>query len=382
MFRAHVSSACFERARDRGELTGCARCRNARGLRALRLDRNIELTPTIPFCDLARSGAAIRADIDAAIARVIDSGWYLRGRETAAFEEEWADYCGQRHCVACNSGTDALTLAAGGFEMRRAEVQANTLALTAIGLHLGGAEVTIADVGEDGRLARVTPESVPVLLFGRLPSPAESDAILFDAAHAHGWRPPAHASACWSFYPTKTLGALGDAGAVTTNDEGLAQAMRDLAGRDDRFYGARQITSRIDEIQAAVLRVKLRRLDGWLDERRAIAGWYRSRLPGSIVPVSRAEGDLQHLFVVRAGDRDGLAQRLEDSGVETKVHFPLPLHRLAGPWRSEGPDLPNADLWCGEILSLPCFPGLTRQEVDRVCAVIEGDEARLSRSAA
>ena len=333
--------------------------------------RRVPPTMRIPFNDLGRAVDPIRAEVDAAVRRVIDSGWYLRGRETAAFEEEWADYCGQAYCVGCNSGTDALTLAAAALSLERAEVQANTLPLTAIGLHRAGVEVAVAEVGEDGRLAQPTPHSVPVLLFGRPPTPSEAGARLFDAAHSHGWRPPAHATACWSFYPTKTLGALGDAGGVTTHDEGLAQAMRDLSGRDDRFYSGRQLTSRLDEIQAAVLRVKLRRLDSWIEERRAIASWYRRRLPDSVAPVSRSDEDLQHLFVVRTRERDRLARALAEAGVETKVHFPVPLHRYDAPWGRPGRDLPGADRWCGEILTLPCFPGLTRREVEGVCEVVE-----------
>lgn len=340
----------------------------------------LKLQAPIAFCDLARATAPLRADIDAAISRVIDRSSYLRGLETAAFEEEWADYCGQRHCVACNSGTDALTLAASALDMRCAEVQANTLAMTAIGLHRGGTEVTVHDIGEDGRLARLTQNSVPVLLFGRRPSIAEARATLFDAAQAHGWRPPEYATACWSFYPTKTLGGMGDAGAVTTNDQGLAQAMRDLSGRDDRFLASRQLTSRMDEIQAAVLRVKLQQLDEWIEERRAIASWYRSRLSDDVVPMS-SQTDFHHLFVVRTRDRDGLAGLLREFGVETKVHYPEPLHRLGGPWQLSSPNMPIADRWCGEILSLPCFPGLTTQEIDRVCAVVAQHSERLSLSA-
>src|SRR5262249_34882785 len=159
---------------------------------------------------------------------------------TAAFEEEWAAYCGQAHCVSCANGTNALTLAALGMGLKETDVPANTLALTAVGLHRGGARVVASEVGADGRLAEVSARAVPVLLYGRKPSSVELNARLFDAAQAHGWRPPAHATACWSFYPTKNLGALGDAGAVTTNDAGLAQQMRELCGRDDRFHDGRQ----------------------------------------------------------------------------------------------------------------------------------------------
>ena len=214
--------------------------------------------------DLQPALGAIRAEIDAAIAAVNDSAVFLRGLQTTAFEEEWAAYCGQKYCVTCNSGTDALTLAAAGLEMKRAKVQANTLSLTAIGLERGGAKVIVQDVDSSGRCRMPDNQTVPVLLYGRVPSKAETSSILFDAAHAHGWKPPPHATACWSFYPTKSLGALGDGGAVTTNDSQLAREMRALSGRDDQFHGERQITSRMDEIQAAILRVKLRHLDDWI----------------------------------------------------------------------------------------------------------------------
>jgi dTDP-4-amino-4,6-dideoxygalactose transaminase len=327
------------------------------------------LMQKIEFCDLSRATAPIRGEIETAIVRVLESNWFLRGRETDAFEREWAAYCGQQFCVACNSGTDALTLAAAALRLKTATVQANTLPLTAIGLQRAGVEVSIADVDGDGRCANHAPDAVPVLLFGRRASDEEASHVLFDAAHAHGWKPPTHAVAAWSFYPTKTLGALGDAGAVTTNDPDLARIVRELSGRDDAFYDRRQLTSRIDEIQAAVLRVKLRYLDAWIEERRTIAARYRQGLPPSIVPVATDPADLQHLFVVRTNDRDELARRFADAGVATKVHFPIPLNRLDTAWMSAGRDFGAAELWCRTVLSLPCYPGLTLCEVDHICDV-------------
>jgi dTDP-3-amino-3,4,6-trideoxy-alpha-D-glucose transaminase len=321
----------------------------------------------IVFCDLRRALAPIRADVDAAVRRVADSGWFLRGKEVAAFEEEWAAYCGQAHCVTCNSGTDALTLAAIAMGRKRVEVQANTLPLTAVGLSRAGATIAVREIGGDGRLAEVTPQAVPVLLYGRAPSAAEAAATLFDAAHAHGWKPPRAAVACWSFYPTKTLGALGDAGAVTTNDAGLASAMRELSGRDDRFYDSRQITSRMDEVQAAVLRVKLRHLDAWIEDRRRIAARYRAGLPGGVAVVTSSPEDLQHLFVIRSDRRDGLAAWLDAAGIATKVHFPVPLHRQTAAWQDGGASFPVAESWCDTVLSLPCYPGFTDAEIDRIC---------------
>jgi dTDP-4-amino-4,6-dideoxygalactose transaminase len=325
---------------------------------------------SIDFCDLRRALPPIISDIQRAANQVVERGWFLRGREVAAFEEEWAAYCGQTYCVTCNSGTDALSLAAMALGLAEAEVQANTLPLTAVGLQRGSAKVTVREIGEDGRLEQITPLSVPVLLYGRSPSAAEGEAKLFDAAHAHGWRPPKHATACWSFYPTKSLGAFGDAGAVTTNDADVAMQMRELSGLDDKLYSGRQLTSRMDELQAAVLRVKLRHLDEWISERRRIAAHYFENLPKTVVPVG-VEADLQHLFVVRCDHRDELASHLLRAGIGTKVHFPTPLQHLDAAWKDPTGAFPIADRWCDTVLSLPCYPGLTATEIDRICFEID-----------
>jgi dTDP-4-amino-4,6-dideoxygalactose transaminase len=324
----------------------------------------------IPLNDLRRIHSPIRAELDRSIARVLDSSWFLRGREVAAFEEEWADFCGQMCCVACASGTDALTLAALAMHISEASIQSNTLALTAIGLHRGGVNVKIVDIDEDGRVQPDAENAVPVLLFGRQLSESEARHRLFDAAHAHGWRPPPHATACWSFYPTKTLGALGDGGAVTTNDPIAGRLMRDLCGRDDQLRDRRQITSRMDELQAAVLRTKLKYLPSWIEERGEIAEHYRTLLPPWVQSVANSSNDLHHLFVVRVEQRDKLRAFLLSHGVETKIHFPQPLHLQRGPWTSPSRRLPMAEQWCRSILTLPCFPGLKRAEVKQVADLI------------
>ena len=317
----------------------------------------------IPFLDLTRVSASQRSDLDRAIAGCLDRGVYLRGPETSAFEEEWAEFCGQRHAVACNSGTDALSLAAAALRLRSATVTAVTLPLTAVGLHRGGATVSLADVDNEGWPLTAVADEVPVLLHGRLPKASMAPAALYDAAHAHGWRPPRASAAAWSFYPTKTLGALGDAGAITTDDDGLADTMRDLAGRDDVLRDRRQITSRIDEVQAAVLRVRLRLLPAWLDERAAIARRYDSALAPHGVTLPGES--LHHLYVIRVPDRDGLQRSLSDAGIGSKAHWPASLDALDGPW-IRSPTLPGARRWAAEVLSLPCYPGLTEPEVDRV----------------
>jgi dTDP-4-amino-4,6-dideoxygalactose transaminase len=331
---------------------------------------NLLSETTVVFCDLNRSLRPIRSDIEAALQHVLDSGWFLRGSEVRAFEEEWAAFCGQDFCVACNSGTDALTLAAMAAGIAVAEIQANTLPLTAVGLQRAGCKIDGQEISADGRLDEITPRSVPVLLYGRAPASIEINARLFDAAHAHGWKPPRHAIACWSFYPTKSLGALGDAGAVTTNDKHLADEMRDLSGRDDGFYQDRQITSRMDEMQAAVLRVKLRHLEGWIAERRRIASLYKKSLPEHVEVVSTAPNDLHHLFIVRSESRDALGAHLREKRIMTRVHYPMPLHRQNASWGNAHADFPQADRWCDTVLSLPCYPGLTDSEVNRICEEI------------
>ena len=321
----------------------------------------------IPFCDLNRAHQSIRKDIDRAIAGCIDRGHFLRGNETKAFEEEWADYCGQSYAVCCNSGTDALSLAARALGMEAATIQANTLPLTAIGLHLGGAAVTLTDCTPLGETPSDGPETVPVLMYGRLPSTAYAQVRLYDAAHGHGWSPPKTALATWSFYPTKTLGALGDAGAVTTNDAAFAAKMRDLCGRDDQLRDRRQITSRIDEIQAAVLRVKLRHLDAWLAERAVIGSQYDRLLQNSGLLLPGPS--LHHLYAIHTPHREALMHHLAEEGVETKIHWSQPLHLMNGPWQADG-DFPNATAWCASTLSLPCYPGLRQDEIERVAAMV------------
>jgi dTDP-4-amino-4,6-dideoxygalactose transaminase len=324
--------------------------------------------PFIPFCDLSRALAPIRGDIDAAIVGCLDRSSFLHGFQTKAFEEEWAAFCGQKYAVCCNSGTDALTLASTALGMTSATIPANTLPLTGIGLHRGGSKVHIAEINQEGWMLEQNDDAVPVLIYGRIPDQSSKQATLYDAAHAHGWKPPIGSSAAWSFYPTKTLGALGDAGAVTTNDADLATYMRELSGRDDKLHDRRQITSRIDEIQAAVLRVKLRYLDLWLDQRKDIADQYNKRFDGMGIILNGKS--LHHLYVVRVPKRDGLMAFLNKRGIGCKIHWAQPLHKMAGPWQNFE-NCSEAENWCNSILSLPCYPGLRADEISIICDAVE-----------
>jgi dTDP-4-amino-4,6-dideoxygalactose transaminase len=322
----------------------------------------------IPFCDLNRAHSFIHQEMLSAIQACFTRSYFLRGVETSSFEEEWAAFCGQRYAVCCNSGTDALTLGALGLALKEVYIPANTLPLTGIGLHLGGAKVNIVEINEEGWIESPSVHDVPVLLFGRFPPQGRSAAILYDAAHAHGWQPPASSAAAWSFYPTKTLGAVGDAGAITTNDEGLALVIRDLCGRDDQLREKRQITSRIDEIQAAVLRVKLKYLPHWLEQRKWIGEEYDRRLFSLGLVFTKAS--LHHLYVIRTEKRDALKDFLKGKGIETKIHWSKSLDQVNGPWDAKG-DCKRAQILANSVLSLPCFPGLQLDEVSYVCDAIE-----------
>lgn len=350
----------------------------------------------IPFLDLGAAYRELKAGIDAATERVLASGWYILGPEVDAFEAEWAAYCGAAHAVGLANGLDALILALRALDIGPADeviVPSNTyiatwLAVTAVGAKPVPVEPDPATHNIDpARIAAaITPATkalLPVHLYGQ---PADLDPILTlarqhglsvieDAAQAHGARYKgqkigAHGDVtCWSFYPGKNLGALGDAGAVTTNRADIADRIRVL-----RNYGSRTkyvnetqgVNSRLDPIQAAILRVKLAHLDAWTERRRAIAAIYAEGLKesGLILPhVPHWADPAWHLYVVRAADRDGLQQELTNAGVGTLIHYPIPPHMQAA-YAELGlspADLPVARQLAGQVLSLPMGPHLSTE---------------------
>lgn len=369
-------------------------------------------TAPVPFLDLARQYRSVRDQVDAAVGRVLARGWYVLGEEVEAFERELAAHCGAGHAVGVNSGTDALALALTACGVGPGDgvaTAANTAVPTVCAIVAAGAVPVLVDV--DPTTACLDPESlraavrrprggaevravVPVHLYGH-PAPMgpvleiarEFDLLVVeDAAQAHGatfgGRPVGtlgHA-ASFSFYPTKNLGACGDAGAVVTGDPVIAERVRML-----RNYGEaakyrnriRGVNSRLDEVQAAVLRAKLPHLDGWVDARRELARFYRERLEGSgvVLPTER-DGcrHAYHLFVVRAKDRDRLRNRLQERGVGTAVHYPEPVH-FQEAYRDLGyapGDLPGAEQSAREVLSLPLYPELAWEEAARVADAVLG----------
>jgi dTDP-4-amino-4,6-dideoxygalactose transaminase len=369
----------------------------------------------IPFGDLRRQNAAMRAELDAAVARVIESGWYILGREVAAFEEEFAAYCGAAHCVGVASGAEALYLALAALDVGPGDevvTVANACMYQVAAIIQAGARPVLVDVDPATHTmdpaaleAAITPRTraiLPVHLFGRLAdmpaimavAGARGLPVVEDAAQAHGaWLLDAEgrprqagawgALACFSFYPSKNLGALGDGGALTTSDPGLAERLRRL-----RMYGWRGKyhteeqggrNSRLDELQAAILRVKLTHLDAGNAARRERAAWYGELLAGLPLRAPADDpGHVYHLYVVEAEGRDALRAHLQAAGIGCDVHYPEPAHlqpAYAGLGYGPG-SLPHTEALAGRILSLPMFPELGRDEVERVAAVVAEEVAR------
>lgn len=358
---------------------------------------------TVPFLDVGATYREIKPAIDAAMQRVLDSGVYILGPEVDAFEDEWADYCGANHAVGVASGLDALVLALQALDVGPGDeviVPSHTfiatwLAVVAVGARPVPVEPDPVTYNLNVHLisAAMTPATkviLPVHLYGQ---PVDLDPILAiaaqhgvrvveDAAQAHGARYKgkrigAHGDiVCWSFYPGKNLGAFGDAGAVTTNSRDIADRVRVLRnyGSRERYHNEEQgLNSRLDSLQAAILRAKLPHLDAWTDRRRTIAELYRNGLDRqqlSIPDIPSWADPAWHLYVVRSPERNEVQQRLTESGVVTLIHYPIPPHKQAafggigaGSW-----NLPLATRLAREVLSLPMGPHLT---VEMACFVID-----------
>jgi dTDP-4-amino-4,6-dideoxygalactose transaminase len=353
----------------------------------------------IPFIDLTpgEDDAAVRAAID----RVITRGWFVLGPEVEAFESEFASASGAAHAVGVGTGTDAIALMLRAMNVDRGDeviVPALTAAYTGLAVLLAGATPVFADVDPDSLTldpaaceAAITPRTVamvPVHLYGQA---ADMDAleaiaarralaVIEDCCQAHlatcrgvpvGTR---GAGGAFSFYPTKNLGALGDGGAILTSDAPLAERLRRLrnGGQIDRYVHLEAGgNSRLDDLQAAVLRARLPLLSRWTSRRRSLAAAYRRALPDAVLPLQeRDSGHVYHLFVVRSAGRDALQAHLRAAAIETLIHYPVPLPgqpAFAGIARDECPVAARA---AQEILSLPIYPRLTDADVERVCAAI------------
>jgi dTDP-3-amino-3,4,6-trideoxy-alpha-D-glucose transaminase len=350
----------------------------------------------VPFADLRRETAAVRDELDAAAARVLDRGWYVLGAEGEEFEAEFAAWLGARHCAGVANGTDAIELAVRALGIGPgAEVvtQANTCVPTVAGIERTGARVVLCDVEPDAgtidltsaqaAMSERTKAIVAVHLYGQMgdvaPLVGLGVPVIEDCAQAHGARHDDHPAGtigvlgAFSFYPTKNLGALGDAGAVVTNEPALDEQVRLLRqyGQATRYeHVAEGVNSRLDELQAAFLRVKLAALDADNDRRREIAAVYDEALGTSarLTPLAALPGRVhaRHLYVARAADRAAVQEELDARGIQTLVHYPRAIHQHPPYADRARVPLSNAEALAASVLSLPLHPRMTDDEVGHV----------------
>jgi dTDP-4-amino-4,6-dideoxygalactose transaminase len=360
---------------------------------------------TIPFCDIGASYAELKPRIDAALARCLRSGQYVGGTEVQAFEAAFAQYCGVDHCVGVANGLDALRLALLAMGIGSGDeviVPSNTYIATWLAVSQCGA--TPVPVEPEPNTFNLDPDRVAAAITGRTKAimpvhlcglPADMDPllriartngllVLEDAAQAHGAcyggrRIGGHGdAAAWSFYPTKNLGAFGDAGAVTTNNHEIAERLRMLGNYGSKVRGEHEdqgYNSRLDPLQAAALAVKLDHLDEWNDRRAKIAAAYNTEFaPTSLtVPwVPCWAKPVWHLYVVRHEQRDSLRKLLEEAGVNTLVHYPIPPH-LQRAYSAAGfhpGQFPLAERLAAQSLSLPMWPQMTAEQVDYTVSAV------------
>lgn len=359
----------------------------------------------IPFNDLKPLNQSLGRELEEAALRVLESGWYVLGPELEAFEAGFAAFHGVAHAVGVANGTDAIELALRALGIGPGDeviTVSHTAVATVCAVERAGATPVLVDVDEAtftmdpaAASAAVTPRTraiVPVHLYGQ---PADLGplvdlasrhglALVEDCAQAHGARLDGRRVgtfghlAAFSFYPTKNLGALGDAGAVITSDAHLAEKLRRLRhyGQTVRYrHEERGGNSRLDEMQAALLRVKLARLDEHNAERRRLAGRYQAELAGVVLPAVRPGAEHAfHLYVVRHARRDALMAALAEKGIGTLIHYPVPVHRqtaYADLGYAPGA-LPVTERIAGEILSLPLYVGLTQENVDTIVEAVNG----------
>jgi dTDP-4-amino-4,6-dideoxygalactose transaminase len=358
----------------------------------------------VPFVNLAKEYHAIEEEISLAMKRVLEGGNFILGEEGESFEREFASYVGTKYAVGVNSGSTALYLSLKALDIGEGDeviTVSHTFISTVDAIVRNGATPTFVDISPstycidvsqiERKITRHTRAIVPVHLYGL---PADMDAIVDiaerfhlqiveDACQAHGSEYNSKKTGsigqlgCFSFYPTKNLGAYGDAGAIVTDDGDLANRLRQL-----RNYGQTKkyvheivgMNSRLDEIQAAILRVKLRHLDAWNGKRREIANLYQKLLSDSrlILPIEETNSKhCYHIYAVRYGDRDGLQHHLSDSGIQALIHYPIPVHRQKSYSDYSSTSLPATEDACEHILSLPIYPQLEAREVRQVCDAIK-----------
>jgi dTDP-4-amino-4,6-dideoxygalactose transaminase len=359
----------------------------------------------IPFLDLTAPYAELKQELDEAVGRVLASGWYILGKEVRAFEQEFAAYIGAQHCVGVSNGLDALHLILRAWDVGPGDeviVPSNTYIATWLAVTYAGATPVPVEPDprtfnlDPGRIeGAITPRTkaiLPVHLYGQ---PADMTAIMAVAAR-HGLRVLEDCAqsqgaeergrkagilgdaAAWSFYPGKNLGALGDAGAITTNDARTAERIRQLAnyGSAVKYHNLEKgMNCRLDEMQAAVLRVKLAVLDEWNARRRAIAALYDDAIRRDDVALPYVAdwcSPVWHLYVIRTPRRDALQRALSEQGIGTLIHYPIPpfLQPAYAEFRDRAAEWPLAKQMAEEVLSLPIGPHLSREDARRVAEAV------------
>jgi dTDP-4-amino-4,6-dideoxygalactose transaminase len=363
------------------------------------------MSTEVPFLDLRATYLEIKDELDAAYQRVMNSGWYILGEEVKAFEQEFAAYCGTKHCIGVGNGLEALQLILRAYEIGAGDeviVPANTYIATWLAVSNAGATVVPVEPDErtyniDPQLieAAITPKTKAILPVHLSGQPADMEPmnsiarrhglrVIEDAAQAHGARYRDRRvgslgdAAGWSFYPTKNLGAYGDAGAVTTDVDALADRVRVLRnyGQKSKYYNQEQgINSRLDELQAALLRVRLKHLEEWNSRRARIAALYLDALRETdlmLPAVCDGADPVWHLFVVRSKHRDELQMRLKKAGVNALVHYPVPPHLQEAyeDLRLAVGSFPITEAIHREALSLPIGPQLSDNDRQRVIRLV------------
>lgn len=355
----------------------------------------------IPLFSAVAANAGI--DFSEPLMRVVNRHWYIMGEEVKAFEREFSAYVGAEHCISVANGSEALEIALLGLGVGpgdRVITVANAGFYSSTAIRAVGAEPVYVDV--DDRTLTMCPESlkkalskpakvvIVTHLYGQLAdietladlSKASGAAVLEDCAQSHGARSDNGQCgsfgdlACFSFYPTKNLGALGDGGAIVTSSPDIAERLLKLRqyGWSTKYHVTVPLgrNSRLDEMQAAILRVKLPLLDKWNAERRSIASQYCTafaELPVKL-PASLGDDFVAHLFVLRVEDRDAFTSYLKERGISTDVHYPVPDHWQTAYSLNETFNLPVTESASSKLVSLPCFPGLTSQQINRVIEVV------------
>lgn len=366
----------------------------------------------VPFLDLKAINSQYRDELVAAATRVIDSGWYIQGSEVKAFEQEFADYCGSKHCIGVANGLDALALTLRAWkEMGKLKegdeviVPANTYIASILAITENRLKPVLLEPDEatfnlcpEKTAAAITPSTkaiVAVHLYGQIsPMPELTQLadehgllVLEDAAQAHGASINGRRAGSWghaagfSFYPGKNLGALGDAGAVTTDDDNLAETIRAVGnyGSHKKYENLYQgENSRLDELQAAILRVKLRHLNKETAHRRRVASAYLKGInnPAVVLPLTSSASHkifnehVWHLFVIKTEQREALQQHLEKEGIKTLIHYPIPPHQQPayGGWSVQS--YPVTERIHNEVLSLPMGPTLDEGDVEAVIKAV------------